>query len=85
MTKTIVKYAVAAMAVCGTLAVASMSPVPANGGFEASTTYLPEQIVNHGTAVETVPADSYGDTGLSKSFPKVEQPSMEDAAPQMYS
>jgi hypothetical protein len=58
-----------AAAVCGTLALANLSPVSASSGFEGSAGYLPEQIENHGTAVESVPADSYGDTGLSKSFP----------------
>ena len=86
MTKTnTMKIAIVAAAVCGTLALAGLSPVSASSGFETSAGYLPEQIVNHGTAVEAVPADSYGDTGLSGSFPKVEQPSLEDAAPQMYS
>jgi hypothetical protein len=79
-----VKLAVAAAAVCGTLALAALSPVSADSGFEAASSYLPEQIANQGTAVETVPADGYGDTGLSRTFPVESQASQEDAAPKMY-
>ena len=83
-TSNTVKVAVAVAAVCGILAIAALSPVSASSGFEASTGYLPEQIVNQGTAVETAPADSYGDSGLSKAFPKEDPASLEDAAPKMY-
>lgn len=78
------KLAVAAAAVCATLALAALSPVSASSGFEASAAYLPEQIANRGTAIESVPADSYGDSGLSKAFPKEDSASLEDAAPKMY-
>ena len=70
--------------VCGLLALALLSPVSAST-FDASTSYLPAQIVNEGTVVESTPADAYGDTGLSKSFPTEDPASQLDATPQMYS
>lgn len=83
MKRNLVKIAVAVAAASGILALASLSPVSASSGFEASAGYLPEQIVNRGTAVETVPADSFGDIGLAKSFPKEDAVSF-DAAPKLY-
>jgi len=83
MTKTSVKYAIAAIAICGTIAFVALSPVSANSSFQTSG-YLPDQIQNQ--ARDVLPAiNTYGDTGLPESFPAEKQGSMEDAAPQMYS
>ena len=84
MIKNPVTLAVAAAAVLTTIAMTALSPVSASS-YSASTTYLPAQIENHGTAIESVPADSFGDTGLSKTFPVEVPVNLEDAAPQMYS
>lgn len=74
----------AAAALCGILALLAFAPVSAsNAGFSASTEYLPEQIVNQ--AKDFVPpVYEYSDVGLSKTFPKQDAPSFEDAAPMMY-
>jgi len=84
MIKNPVTLAVAAAAVLTTIAMTALSPVSA-GSYSASTVYLPAQIENHGTAIESVPADSFGDTGLSTTFPVEAPVNVEDAAPQMYS
>jgi hypothetical protein len=84
MIKNPITLAVAAAAVLTTIAMTALSPVSASS-YTASTSYLPEQIVNHGTAVEFVPADSFGDSGLSKTFPKEDPASQLDATPEMYS
>jgi hypothetical protein len=84
MIKNPITLAVAAAAVLTTIAMTALSPVSASS-YSASTDYLPAQIENHGTAIETVPADAYGDTGLAKSFPKEDPASQLDATPEMYS
>jgi len=83
-TSNTVALAFGAVAFCSLLAVAALSPVSASS-YEASSGYLPEEIVNRGTAIEVVPADSYGDSGLSRTFPVEAPVNLEDAAPQMYS
>jgi hypothetical protein len=85
MIKNPITLAVAALAVLTTIAMTALSPVSASSAYSASTGYLPEQIVNHGTAVESTPADAFGDTGLSKTFPKEDPASQLDATPEMYS
>jgi hypothetical protein len=81
-----VALAFGTVAACSILAMVTLSPVSARGSFEpTSTGYLPAQIENHGTAIESVPADSFGYTGLSTSFPVEAPVNLEDAAPQMYS
>ena len=84
MIKNPVTLAIAAAAVLTTIAMTALSPVSASS-YSASTVYLPAQIENHGTAIESVPADSFGDTGLSRSFPKEDPASQLDATPEMYS
>jgi hypothetical protein len=84
MLKNPITLAVATLAVLATIAMSTLSPVSASS-YSASTGYLPAQIENRGTAIETVPADSFGDTGLSKTFPVEAPVNLEDAAPQMYS
>jgi hypothetical protein len=84
MIKNPVTLAVAAAAVLTTIAMTALSPVSASS-YSASTGYLPAQIENHGTAIESVPADAFGDLGLSKTFPVEAPVNLEDAAPQMYS
>ena len=72
------------VAVCSILALVVLSPVSASA-FDTSTGYLPEQILNQGQMIESVPADAYGDTGLSKTFPAVDPASWIDSTPEMYS
>lgn len=71
------------VAVCSILALVVLSPVSASA-FDTSTGYLPEQILNQGQVIESVPADAYGDTGLYSDFPKEQPVSLLDAAPEMY-
>jgi hypothetical protein len=71
------------VAVCSILALVVLSPVSASA-VDTSAGYLPEQIVNQGQRMESVPADAYGDTGLYSDFPKEEPVSLLDAAPEMY-
>lgn len=74
----------AAIALCGITALVALSPVSASStSFSASTSYLPAEIANQ--AKEVQPAIyEFGDVGLSKSFPKQDTVSFEDAAPMMY-
>ena len=78
-----VAFGLGTAAVCSILALALLSPVSAKG-YDASAAYLPAQIENHGTAIESAPADAYGDTGLARSFPKEDPASQLDATPEMY-
>ena len=78
-----IAIAFGAVAVCSLLALPVLSPVSANG-FEATTGYLPHEIVNQAQHVEPA-IDEHGDFGLSPSFPREEPFSLEDAAPQHYS
>jgi hypothetical protein len=73
-----------AAAVAALCCIVALSPLSAGSGFEASAGYFPDQIANRGTAIETAPADSYGDFGLARSFPKEEAPVLEDGTPKLY-
>ena len=75
----------AAIALCSIVVFMALSPVSASHeSFAGSAGYLPEQITNQ--AKEVLPAiDEYGDTGLSKSFPKEPVELLFDATPEMYS
>ena len=84
MIKNPITLAVAALAVLTTIVMTAMSPVSANSRFVASTGYLPDQIVNQGTAIETVPADSFGDSGLSLSFPAMDNDALDASVPMYY-
>ena len=84
MLKNPITLAVAALAVLTTIAMTAMSPASASS-YRTSVGYFPDQFVNQGTAVESVPADSFGDSGLSAAFPVEAPVNLEDAAPQMYS
>jgi hypothetical protein len=81
-----VALAFGALAVGSFIAMAALSPVSAsNGSYGTSAGYFPDQYVNQGTAIESAPADAYGDTGLSKTFPAVDPSSWIDSTPEMYS
>ena len=75
---------VAAIAFCGTLVLAALSPVSASTAYQTSTGYFPDQFVNQAKEIEPA-IDTYGDTGLPKVFPKEPVDSLIDAAPEMYS
>ena len=79
-----VALAAAAIAIASILAMAALSPVSASNAY-GSAGYFPDQYVNQGTAIESAPADAYGDTGLSKTFPAVDPASWIDSTPEMYS
>jgi len=81
----VVAMAFGTLTVCSILALGLLSPVSAKGSFEASQGYMPDEVVNQGQTVESVPADAYGDNGLSKSFPKEDPAVYLDATPEMYS
>ena len=85
--------AVAAIAVCSSIAlgVAALAPASAgNGSYTAagkgSTGYFPDQFVNQAKEIEAMP-DSYSHTGLADHFPQeiVDPAANVDAAPEMYS
>jgi len=79
-----VALVVAAIAVCGTLALAALSPVSASSTYPTSAGYFPDQFVNQAKEIEPA-LDTYGDTGLSKAFPKESGDSLIDSTPEMYS
>lgn len=79
-----VALVVAAIAVCGTLVLAALSPVSASTAYPTSAGYFPDQFVNQAKEIEPA-IDTYGDTGLSKVFPQEPVDSLIDAAPEMYS
>ena len=72
MTKTSVKFAVAALATCGTLALASLSPVSASDGLELSPDYLPDQIVSQ--PQDNGAVGRTDTTGLPAVYPDVVDP-----------
>jgi hypothetical protein len=86
--------AVAAIAICSSLALGAAALAPAaasNGSYtitgNGSTGYFPDQFVNQAREIEAMP-DTDGNTGLAGSFPAeiVNNPAREiDSTPEMYS
>jgi hypothetical protein len=81
-------YKLSAMAVVIGLIFAMMmgASAPATHAASSASGYFPDQFVNQAKEIEPM-IDTYGDTGLSNSFPDevVSPDDMIDAAPQMYS
>jgi hypothetical protein len=80
-----VALAAAAIAISSIIAMAALSPVSASSSYAGANGYFPDQYVNQGQAIESAPADAYGDTGLPKTFPAVDPSSWIDSTPEMYS
>jgi hypothetical protein len=81
----VVALAVAAFAVCASLALAGLSPVSANSAsYPTSTGYFPDQYVNQAKEIEPMP-NTDGDTGLSTTFPAIDPANWIDSTPEIYS
>jgi hypothetical protein len=83
--------AVAAIAVCTSLALGAAALAPAsanNGSYTAAgngpTGYFPDQFVNQAREIEAMP-DTDGNTGLATRFPEEVPAANVDATPEMYS